>query len=82
MIRFIFFSSIFILGVVGPFVVFIVGACVYALRYTAYELIVLAGMIDAYYGIQYPAFPKYTLIAIGGIFLLEWLKRQLSVYNE
>lgn len=82
MVRIFFFIIIFILGVVGPFEAFLLAAVVYALRFTAYELIVFAAMIDAYYSISYETFPKYTLVTVGGLFILEWIKQQLSLYNH
>jgi hypothetical protein len=53
----------------------------YALRYTAYELIVLAIAIDAYYGVYY-TLSYYTFAAVALLICVEWAKPRFLIYNE
>lgn len=81
-LRIVFFIILLILVIVAPVALLAVCAFLYALRYTAYELIVVAGAIDAYYGLGLSGVPYYTLITIGALIVIEWQKPRFSVYNE
>ena len=55
----------------------------YALRYTAYELILLMAIIDALYGIGYDVhIPYYTIVTTVGLICIEWVKPHIWVYNQ
>lgn len=81
-LRSILFSVLIFMAVAAPTWVLALCAFAYALRYTAYELLVLAAAIDAYYGLGEYAVPYYLFTAIAVLFFLEWIKPRISVYNE
>lgn len=55
----------------------------YALRYTAYELIPFAFFCDGFYGLHgLLTIPWYTIGAIVGLVIIEWFKPLVSVYNQ
>lgn len=82
-IRYLFFILVCVSGSFAPVWLYILLAFLYALRYTAYELIVLATIFDAYYGMQTVfLIPVYTLGVTFGLLLLEWVKPHISVYNQ
>lgn len=69
--------------VIVPWWLLILCLFVYALRYTAYELIALGFIIDGLYGFGYPlSLPYYTLGIVIGLICIEWLKPHISVYNQ
>lgn len=83
MLRILLFCILLLISVVVPTWLLAVIALVYALRYTAYELIPLALCIDAYYGMSfYGHLPYYTLCAILLLIVVEYIKPRLSLYNE
>lgn len=82
MIRIVCFLGVALLGIIAPTGVFVVFALAYALRYTAYELMIIAVSIDAYYGLGYATVPYYTIATTVGLLLIEWIKPRISVYNE
>ncbi len=53
-------------------------ACVYAFYYTAYELLILALMIDAYYG-AYSVVPYYTLGTVMILVSVDFIKPRFLV---
>lgn len=53
----------------------------YALRYTAYELIVFSALIDGYYG-TWLQVPVYTLSSILLLICIELAKPHLTFYNQ
>ena len=81
-LRTVFFIILVFATVVAPTPVFIIGALAYAFRYTAYELLLLAVCIDAYYGVGTFLVPYYTIITCIGLIFIEWLKPRISLYNE
>lgn len=80
-LRFFLFCTLVCAAVVLPTWLFAICAFFYALRFTAYELIILTCAIDAFYGAGSFAIPYYTLVASGALFIIEWIKPRLSVYN-
>jgi len=80
-LRLFLFAALMLLSVFAP--VWILAACAlaYALRFTAYELLVLAACIDAYYGGS-SALPYYTLVTAALLLAVEYIKSRLIVYNE
>lgn len=82
-VRVLFFYVIVALATFLPVWLFIIAVCAYALRYTAYELILLGILIDAFYGFSTPfAIPYYTICTTCLLIFIEWIKPQLSLYNE
>ncbi len=82
MIRLLLFIPVILSAVVGPPILFAGVAIFYALRYTAYELIVLSGMVDAFYSYEYGFVPYYTILTIISLLIIEYLKPRLSLYNQ
>lgn len=83
MIRILLFVIVIVTAVIAPTIIFAVCALFYALKYTAYELIIVAASIDAYYStMEYPLIPYYTLIVCFSLILIEWIKPRISVYNQ
>jgi len=83
MIRIILFIAVVITAVTAPTIVFAVCAILYALKYTAYELIIVGACIDAYYStMDFPLIPYYTLILCGLLIFIEWIKPRIWVYNQ
>lgn len=80
MLRLLLCGFLLIAAVVLPTWFFFIAAFVYALRYTAYELIFITAAIDAFYG-GGSFIPYYTIVATLGLIMLEWVKPRLSVYN-
>jgi hypothetical protein len=81
--RVIFFFIVLCLATVAPTWVFVISALVYALYFTAYELILLALCIDAYYGnFSITIVPYYVLITSASLIFIEWVKPHISVYNQ
>jgi len=67
----------------APLWVYVVGMFCYAVRYTAYELVVLAVFLDAFYGMNGGfLIPVYTLGVIIGLLVVESVKPHISVYNQ
>jgi hypothetical protein len=65
-----------------PTAIYMLCALVYALFFTAYELIILAVFIDAYYGLTgISLVPYYTLITAACLLIIEWIKPHISVYT-
>ncbi|MEX0917702.1 MAG: hypothetical protein WDZ93_00945 [Candidatus Paceibacterota bacterium] len=56
-------------------------AVVYVLWSRAYELVVLAAFIDAYFG-SAVLIPYYTLTAAALFLVAEWVKPSLSFYTR
>ena len=56
-------------------------AILHAFSWFAFELIIIAAAIDAYFGVLYVA-PYYTISALGLVVLAEWVKPRLSVYAD
>ena len=81
MLRISLFTCMAVLTVFAPVWLLAVCAFLYALRFTAYELLVLAACIDAYYG-GFVAIPYYTLVAALTLLIVEYIKPRLIVYNE
>ncbi len=77
------FCVLLAVATLAPVIVFAISALFYALLYSAYELIFLALAIDVFYGSGYPMqIPYYTIVALVGVFFIEWVKPYISVYNQ
>lgn len=75
--RVLFFIAIVILASTGPVPLLAAAAFVYALKYPAYELVLVAACIDAYFGAGQP--PVYLLVTIGTVIIIELLKPYIRV---
>ncbi|MCA9361607.1 hypothetical protein KC845_03560 [Candidatus Kaiserbacteria bacterium] len=75
-------SSIIILLMIlsGWLVPYVIANIVFALRYTGYELIVIAGLIDAYFAPH--DLPYYLFFVVLLVVFVEWLKPKLTLYNK
>ena len=67
----------------APVWLYVVGIVCYAVRYRAYELVILAVFLDAFYGMDGGfMIPVYTLGVIIGLLAIESVKPYISVYNQ
>ena len=81
-LRVFFFLLLVCMCTFAPFWVCALGAIAYALTYTAYELIILAVFLDAFYGMGSRfSLPLYTLVVVCGLIIIESVKPHISVYN-
>ena len=53
----------------------------YGLRYTTYELIVIAVLIDGYVGTFY-SWPLYTILVTTSVLFLEWLRPRIMFHTN
>lgn len=70
---------LFITAIVLPWYVFFIAALVYAFRYFALELVLVAFCIDVYFGTTFV--PYYTLGTLVILLVLEWYKANSSFYS-
>lgn len=76
------FIALIIVSTLVPWYMLLLLALGYALYFRgAVELLVLAALIDGYFGVH-TLTPYYTLSALVLLFLAEWLKPRLIIYNE
>jgi hypothetical protein len=80
-VRLLIFVAIMCGAVIFPTWLLALCAFFYALRYTAYELLILACAIDAFYGAGAIAIPYYTIFTALTLVIVEWLKPRFSLYN-
>lgn len=82
-LRLVLFLIVVLLSAFVPTWLFVLCVVLYALMYTAYELIVLMCIIDALYGIGYGTLiPYYTIVTTCSLICIEWVKPHISVYNQ
>ena len=82
MIRAFSFLILVYITVVAPVWVVIPCLFLYALRFGGYELIFLCFCIDALYTTTHTVIPYYTITSTMVLFVLEWLRPRLSLYNH
>ncbi len=75
MMRIVLFITILVSALTGPLVFAICLGVLYAFLYTAYELLILAMIVDVYY--FQGEIPYHLLGTILYLFVLEWLKPRL-----
>jgi len=80
-IRLLLCIALVVCAVVLPVWLFAIAAFAYALYYTAYELLLITALLDAFYGGGI-FIPYYTIACAVVLIMLEWVKPRLSVYNE
>ncbi|GEM_PF-3076601 len=81
-LQFSLFVLVAVLGLTGPVVVFVVSAVIYAFLYAGIELIVLAAIIDAYFGYGGSGMYVYTLVTGVGLLCIQALKPYLLMYQQ
>ena len=54
----------------------------YALKWSAYELIVLGVLIDGYFGFTIHEWPLYTISIVIVVIGVEFIRPRLSFYTE
>jgi len=74
--------SLILLGFGGPTWLFAVGVFLYVIAYVGVEVIFLAAAVDAYFGYQQETLYVYTIATAILVFLVQWVKPRLSVYNQ
>lgn len=80
--RIVFFIVLIAVTVAVPWWLVVPLWAVYALRYVAYELVVLGIALDAYFGMMMPWHVVYTVSAFVVCLGAEWLKPRMSLYDE
>lgn len=66
-------------ALVGPAWLFFIAAGLFSVRYCGYEAIIIAALIDAYFGMG--GIPFYLLVTTTGVIVLEWLKPKVTLYT-
>ena len=83
--RFLFFSVLVVCALAFPWWIAAIGACYYAFRYTAYELIILGMMIDVQFGGMGGGFlgttHAFTFMSTLIVVIAESVKPQLVFYR-
>ena len=80
--RILLFIVLMIACTVMPWQLLFLLGIAYALYFEeAYELILLAVLIDGYYGVNAPL-PYYTVSTVALLLVVEWAKPRLLIYNE
>lgn len=74
-------AFVFVSAVVLPWWAVIPLALIYAAFFRAYELVVLAALIDGFFGAGI-TLPYYTIGAFLILLLAEWVKPSLSFLND
>lgn len=80
--RTLFFLLLIYAGLSGPLWLFVAGASVYILLYLGLEIIILAAAIDIYFGYASDEWFIYTISISAVLFITQWIKPRLSVYNQ
>ena len=81
-LRILLLISLMLLGFGGPAWLFVVGVLLYVCTYVGVEVIFLAASIDAYFGYQQETLYVYTIATALLVFVVQWAKPRLSVYNQ
>lgn len=82
MIRFIACFGVLLVGMFSSLMLFLIAAFIYAISFASLELIIIAGAIDAYYGLTTDQWPLSTLSVLVVVILVEWIRPHISLYNE
>jgi len=82
LLRILFFITLICTGFTGPLWLFAAGTVIYIFMYLGIEVIILAVAIDAYFGFGSDGWFMYTICTSVVLFLLQWAKPHLSVYNQ
>ena len=80
MIRAVLSLLMFLFAIFLPFWLLVPIAIAYAIRFWAFELIIFAALIDAYFGAVVD-WPYYTIGALAIVVLAELAKEHLNILN-
>lgn len=80
--RIILFIVTMVCGFTGPLWLFACGVIAYSFLYFGIELIFIAVAVDAYFGYAENSYYLYTLGTTAVLFLAQYLKPRLSLYNR
>jgi hypothetical protein len=82
LLRILFFFILVLLGFSGPIWFFAIGAIAYIFLFLGLEMLILSAAIDAYFGYGSDEWFIYTIVTAAALLFVQWLKPQLSVYNQ
>ncbi len=77
-----FFLTIFIFACVGPVFALVIASLAYSLFYAAYELVILAALVDVFFGPQGVAVPYFTIATIVWLILVAVCKPRFMTYDN
>lgn len=66
----------------GPLWVFLPIVILYTFYYDGIEIILIAVLVDAYFGYGHTSVPWYTVAALGLLILVRFLRPYVSMYNR
>jgi hypothetical protein len=79
MIRALSVFAVVLSALIGPAWIFFVAAGLFSIRYCGYEVIVIAALLDAYFGLG--GIPYYLITTFIGVLVLEWSKPKVTLYT-
>jgi hypothetical protein len=79
MMRIFFVLLVGLSALIGPDWLFFVTAGLFSVKYCGYEVILIAALVDAYFGLG--SIPYYVLITTAGVMMIEWLKPKVTLYT-
>ena len=82
MIRSIAIAGVLLVGVFSPLGLFVLASTIYAVSFSSLELIIIAGIIDAYYGYTIAYLPISTFSVLVVVVIVEWVRPSISLYNQ
>ncbi len=80
--RILLFTSVVVTAATGPWWLFVLAFAVYAGVYVGTELLLVAFLIDGYYGYTTAVFPWYTLCALVVLLVVRIIRPHISVYTD
>lgn len=81
LLRFAWFLLIAFTALAGPFWIAVVFGLCYALWYQGVELLLIALLVDAYFGYGSVSVPYVTLATAGTLFVVLLLRPHLTLYT-
>ena len=75
------FVCLLLLSTLLPVPLLAVLAFLYSLKWSAYELLILAALLDSFYGVGHVV-PYYTTVLFASLLIIEWAKPQFLIYNR
>lgn len=76
------FCFVLVTAATGPLWLFAPAALLYLVIYLGAELVLIAFLVDGYFGYAANALPWYTLTTLGLLVLLRFLRPYISVYTR
>lgn len=80
--RVLLFLLVLVTAATGPVWLFVPAALAYLFLYLGAELLLVAFLIDGYFGYAANALPWYTLTTLSSLLLLHLLRPYISVYTR